>query len=147
MYYLTVIRNGYPFCKNGEDVVSSKPFEDYGAAIAYTSQFYGARTKRCVLEFTTEVINGEFARSYAALTRPEDIDPNQQSYQLKRDRAAKQSNAFNYDSSYFFMIESDVGMRDSAAFLEEEDPGPSLQECPKNTNDNERKQSVPESQH
>ena len=108
MYYLTVK-------KNGEYVIRRREFADYSAAIAFTAQFYRPKAPRSVLQFTTEVINGAFARSFAALNRPEDLDPSGPYYTEKRHTAAKQSNAFAYDASYLFVIDSDVGIRDAEA--------------------------------
>lgn len=117
MYHVTVT-------KNGNDIVRGKVYDDYAEAIAFISQYYQPRAQRSVLSFTTEVINGQFARSFAALTKPEDIEPAQPSSKARYQAAAKQDNAFRYDASYFFLIESEVGIGDGqamqAAFEQEE---------------------------
>ena len=105
MYYLTITRDG-------QDVIRRKAFDDYDAAIEYTSQFYRPRHTRCVLEFTTEVINGKFARSFGTLNRPEGLDENGPYYKERYHVAAKQANSFDYDYSYLFVIESECGIRD-----------------------------------
>ena len=108
MYYLTIT-------KDGMDVVRRMVFDDYAAAVGYTARFYEPKAVRSVLSFTTEVINGQFARSFATLNRPETLDPAGPFYKEKYHRAAQQSNAFAFDASYLFVIESDVGVRDTEA--------------------------------
>ena len=103
MYYVTVV-------KDGKDIVDRMPVGDFAGALAETSRFYTTRLGRGVLRFTTEVINGQFARSYAQLNRPEDIDEDEFLFKERYHYAAKYSNAFNYDGSYFFLIESDLGV-------------------------------------
>lgn len=103
MYYLTIE-------KDGSDIVRRKEFSDYYDAVHCCAQYYSAKSKRSVLSLTTEVINGEFARSYVELAIPESIDVGEQARRL---RATKYSNAFEYDGSYFFLIETEVGIRDS----------------------------------
>jgi hypothetical protein len=103
MYYLTVV-------KDGVDLISQRPYEDYAAAIAGTAEFYRPKAGRSVLKFTTEVINGAFARSFATLTRPEDIPADHPFPNEIRQKAAKQSNAFSFDATYLFLIENDLGV-------------------------------------
>jgi hypothetical protein len=64
MYYLTIQREGL-------DVVRRQPFSNYADAIAFTSRYYQFRPsiRRAVLKFSTEAINGQFARSYATLSK------------------------------------------------------------------------------
>lgn len=103
MYYVTVD-------KNGEELVRRKEFDDYAVAMQYLATYYEPRLGRGVLPFTTEVINGEFARSYVELADPETVGS---SNEARRLRSIKFSNAFNYDGTYFFLVESDVGIQDA----------------------------------
>ena len=116
MYYLTIT-------KNSVEIAYRKPFDDFSAAVTYTSQFYKPRIEGCrtVLSFTTEVINGQYARSYTHLTRPEDIDQSMPHHERRYHIAAQQSNAFSYDGSYFFLIETELGIQD-AQVAEQESP-------------------------
>lgn len=106
VYYVSVDEDGV-------EVVRRKPFDDYCAAVDFFSQFYQPRAGRAVLEFVSEVINGRFARSYASLMIPGALDENDSYFQTRYHVAAKQSNAFRYDHSYFFLIESEVGRTDA----------------------------------
>ena len=108
MYFVTVV-------KNGEAIVEKKEFSDYAQAIAYTSEFYQPKFGRVVLSFTTEVINGHFARSFATLTRPEDVQEKGAFFKEKYEVAAKQDTSFFYSGSYLFVIESMFGIRDAEA--------------------------------
>ena len=108
MYYLTIK-------KNGEVIVSKQAFDDYAAAIAHASQFYHARSIRSVLKFTSEAINGEFARSYATLTQPEDINKDSPFYKERYHAAVKNVNAFSFEGSYLFVIQGEIGIRDGKA--------------------------------
>src|SRR5262245_22605308 len=103
MYYLTIK-------KNGEVILAKQPFADYAAAVAFTSQFYQPRAARSVLRFTTEVINGEFARSYATLERPENLDKDSPFFKERCHATVKKANAFSFDASYLFLIESELGI-------------------------------------
>ena len=110
VYYLTVQRDGV-------DVVRRQEFADYADAVAFTSRYYQVKPSigRAVLKFYTEAINGQFARSYAALTRVEDVSENHPYATEARNAATKQENAFVYDASYLFLIESDLGRADQKA--------------------------------
>jgi hypothetical protein len=103
MYYLTVEQNGV-------EVVRRKVFDDYGTAVKFISKYFEPKSRRSVLSFTTEAINGEFARSYVEMADPTTIDHHDQTRYL---RSVKFSNAFSYEGSYFFLIESDVGIQDA----------------------------------
>ena len=96
--------------KNGDTVVDREPFDDYEEAVLSLSQFYESRFGRCVLSLTTEVVNGKFARSFAELNLPESIEVVDQISKQRYSIAAKYSNAFRYDASYLFLIESEVGL-------------------------------------
>ena len=96
--------------KNGDQIVDRKPFDDYGEAVASLNLYYQPKAGRCVLKLSTEVVNGVFARSFGGLNIPEDIEATDESTQRKYSAAAKQSNAFDYDASYFFLIESEFGI-------------------------------------
>jgi len=113
MYYLSVLKG-----KDKGEVVASKSFDDFGHAMAACSDYYNPKAHRAVLSFTTEAINGKFARAYAELNRPEDIDidstdidsaDGNDEYQC----AIKQANVHDYDSSFLFLIESDFGIQDA----------------------------------
>jgi hypothetical protein len=82
---------------------------DFAEALNVCSRFYSPRTSRSVLSFTTEVINGRFSRSFAELLKPDNIAGTDEQSRLLYDRAAKQTNAFDYERGYFFLIESTAG--------------------------------------
>jgi hypothetical protein len=105
MYYLTVDENDNEIC-------SRKPFDDYGEALEACAQFFKPKSNRSVLSFTTETINGKFARSYTELKRPEHISAEDEIGKQRYAAAAKSSNSFEYDCSYFFLIESELGIKD-----------------------------------
>jgi hypothetical protein len=113
MYYLTVD-------KDGKELVRRMGFEDYSEALRYLTNFYTPRNNdiRVVLSFTTEVINGEFARSYVELSDPNAIEPSDETRYV---RAVKFSNAFKYEGSYFFLIESELGVQDADCEDEDDD--------------------------
>jgi hypothetical protein len=103
MYYLTVDHDG-------SEIIRRKEFDDYGDAVTYLSQYFKTKSGRSVLELTTEVINGVFARSYGSMNDPMTIDrSNKEGYS----RAVRCSNAFSYKGSYFFLIESEAGIQDA----------------------------------
>ncbi|MEW6732147.1 MAG: hypothetical protein AB1489_12535 [Acidobacteriota bacterium] len=112
MYYLTI-------AQNGKDIIVRKPFNDFASAIAYTGKYYQPRARRSILEFSVEVINGEFARAYAELLRPEYIDNKQVENKWRYQKAVKQDNGFVYDVSLFFLIESDIGITDAKTMVEQ----------------------------
>lgn len=103
MYYVTVD-------KNGSQVARRIAFDDYAEAVNYLATYYKPKFGRCTLSFTTEVINGHFARSYSELADPDIVD---RSDEVRYVRAVKMSNAFDYAGSFFFLIESEVGIRDA----------------------------------
>ena len=104
-YYLTIERSG-------DKIVERKAYDDYGSAVAACYDYYRARSSKSILKFTTEVLNGQFARSYTELNRPEEIDSTDRIGQMRYSAAAKYTNIFDYDSSYSFIIESEVGIAD-----------------------------------
>ena len=111
MYYLSVLKG-----KDKGEVVASKSFDDFGHAMAACADYYSPRAHRAVLSFTTDAINGKFARAYAELNRPEDIDSTDTENADAKDEyqcAVKQANAHEYDSSFLFLIESDFGIQDA----------------------------------
>ena len=112
-YYLTINHNGV-------ELLRRMQFDDFGAAIAHTSKFYRTRIPgtNAILEFTTEALNGKLARAFAGLTSPDDVkgEENEWGHAL----AAKQSCAFEFDGSYIFVIETDLGIKDSDDFNTEE---------------------------
>ena len=113
-YFLTVE-------KRGEELIRRQPFDDYGDAINFVGQYFTPRSQRSVLNFTTEAINGKFARSYVSLNRPGDLAKNDVGFERRYEIAVKYSNAFDYDDSYFFMIESEVGIADCDDYDEDDD--------------------------
>lgn len=103
MYYLSVKSD------DGQLLVDRDPFDDYGEAMAALDRFIRPRPGRAVLTFTTELINGQFARSFAQLRRPEDLDPEHPMFETLWRTAAKQDNAYTYERGYRFVIESEYG--------------------------------------
>lgn len=99
MYYLTVD-------KNGEQITRRKAFDDYSKALQSLAEFYRPKTRRSVLSFTTEIINGQFARSFATLTDPEAIIAQEPFYRERYEVAVRQKSVFEFDGSYQFLIES-----------------------------------------
>ena len=112
-YYLTIH-------KNGEEIIRREPFGDFCLAVAFTSRFYRPRSRRSVLAFTTEVINGEHARSYAELARPEAVELEEPYHEERYIRAVKLSNAFDFENSYFFLIETDHGIDELESYMSDE---------------------------
>jgi len=113
VYYLTVMRDGV-------EVVRRQQCADYAEAVAFTSRYYRVKPpiRRAVLKFYTEAINGQFARSYATLTRERDIGTDR-ARSIDRHAAIKQENAFEFDASYLFLIESEVGRADQEAWADD----------------------------
>src|SRR5688500_17708657 len=116
-YYLTIQRDGV-------DAVRRQEFADYADAVAFASRDYQVQPgiRRAVLNFSTEAINGEFARSYASLTRIQDVGENQPHASEFRNKAIKLENAFTFDASYVFLIEGPLG-REEADADQEADEG------------------------
>jgi hypothetical protein len=108
MYYLSVERSG-------KEIIRRMGFQDYAEAVNFTAQFYAPKAPRAVLSFVTEVVNGEFARSFAVLTRPDEVAEGEAWFIERRNAAVKQANAFEYDASYQFLIESELGVQDADA--------------------------------
>jgi hypothetical protein len=108
-YYFSVHKNGMLDCDR-------QPFDDYSSALeactAYVKPRYAGRR---VITFQSELVNGQFARSYASLDLPEAVDRDGPMGAARYSSAAKFSNAFIYDASYVFMIESEFGLADTAA--------------------------------
>ena len=110
LYYLTIE-------KNGEEVCARLPYSDYSEAMLACAEHYRSTTKRSVLTFTTETINGRFARSYAEMNRPEEISTEDEMGKIRYAVAAKYTNAFEFEKSLFFLIETDVGIEDVDGWL------------------------------
>lgn len=105
MYHVTVIK--------GDDyIVRRKAFDDYGDAFEFLLNFYKPKIGNCILEFTTKSINGKFSRTYTSLYHPEELDKLDGRYE----EAVKAHNAFSYDHTYHFLIESDIGVKDADAW-------------------------------
>lgn len=113
MYFLTI--------KSGEDILCNRvPFADYADAIAACGDYYDPRTAGATLNFTSVVVAKKFLRSYASLTRLEDLrDTPRGSPQAIA--AVKQDNAFVFKNSYVFLIESDEGVREAQRREREDD--------------------------
>jgi hypothetical protein len=105
-YFLTIESGDVP-------IVERVPFADYADAIDACSSYYEPNARGAVLTFSSEVRGKKFLRSYASLTRPEDlgVDPDRSSPRWRR--AAKDSIAFLYSKSYTFLIESEAGAADT----------------------------------
>lgn len=108
LYFVTVE-------EDGKEIVRRKMFDDYFAAVSSLACYYRPTSTRSVLEFATEVINGEFARSYVTLMLPEALDRSDSFFHTRYSIAAKQSNAFHYEHTYFFLIESERGKNEADA--------------------------------
>lgn len=106
MYYLTVV-------KNGEEVCVRAPYTDYSDAILACADYYSPKNKRSVLTFTTEALNGRFARSYAEMNRPEEISTEDEIGKHRYAAAAKCTNAFEFKDSLLFLIETEIGVLDA----------------------------------
>lgn len=104
VYFLTVKNTD-----SGQRLVEREPFEDYGEAMRALSSYLRPRNPRSVLVFSTELINGEFARTFMQVRRPEDLDPKDPLSKQLRPLASKQANAYDYDCDYLFIIESEYG--------------------------------------
>lgn len=105
MYYLTVV-------KNDEEMIRRKQFADFAAALAELRDYYRPKAGRSTLVFTTEVINGEFARSFAVLADPQSVHPSEPFYRERMETAVRTQNAFEYDGNLTFLIESEHGIND-----------------------------------
>ena len=114
-YYLTVY-------KGEEEMIRRILFEDYNDALLALLDYYKPKYDTSVLPFTTDVIKGQFARSSVELNLPEDIEEIKNEFDQQRyNRAAKNSNSFEYDASYYFLIESEIGIKDTDAFFADDD--------------------------
>jgi len=102
MYFLSVFQGQ-------REIVVRRPFADFADAIAACGDYYEPRALGAVLEFNVQVSGKIFRRATAQLTRPEDVAPEKSNSPVAW-RAAKQSNAFRFDHSYRFLVESDAGI-------------------------------------
>lgn len=105
-YYVTVD-------EDGKEIVRRESFDDFYVAMGFFSRYYRPRSKRSVLGFTTEVINGEFFRAYVTLWIPESLDQADSHFHQRDAIATKQSNAFEYSHTYFFLVESELGAKEA----------------------------------
>jgi hypothetical protein len=103
MYFLTVF-------SGGSVVAERVPYEDYSEAIAACGAYYEPRSPGAVLQFSSVVVGKKFLRSYASLTRVEDLPKDVERSDPRRWRAAKDGNAFLFDNSYHFLVESEAGV-------------------------------------
>lgn len=113
MYYLTI-------CAGDELLEERVKYQDYADAIAACGQYYEPRSAGSVLSFTSEVRGKKFMRSYAQLSRLEDLGESVGRLSPQGLRAVKSDNAFVYAKSYTFLIESELGARETDWFLEED---------------------------
>lgn len=113
MYFLTI--------KSGKDILCNRvQFADYADAMAACGAYYDPRYAGSTLNFTSVVVGKKFLRSYASLTKLEDLrDVPRNSPQAIA--AAKQDNAFVFANSYVFLIESDEGVREAQRREREDD--------------------------
>ena len=89
----------YSTIENNDIIIEKRvPFDDYKEAMHIFSKYYKSKSQRSVLNFTTELINGRFARSYIELNLPENISMNDDTISTQRYlNAVKHSNAFEYE--------------------------------------------------
>lgn len=113
MYFLSVFQDQ-------REIVVRRPFSDFAEAIAACGEYYEPRAVGAVLEFSVEVTGKIFRRAIAQLTRPEDV-PSEQANSPVGWRAAKQSNAFRFDFSYTFLVESDAGIEQAEEWLRDKE--------------------------
>lgn len=113
MYFLTVL-------EDQRVVVLKRPYADFADAVAACGDYYEPRAVGAVLEFNVEVTSKIFRRATAQLTRPEDVSQEHANSPVAW-RAAKQSNAFQFDSSYSFLVESEAGIEQAAQWQREDD--------------------------
>jgi hypothetical protein len=106
MMYLLTIRAG------DEILCERVPYADYAEALAACGEFYEPKAAGAALHFTSVVTQKKFMRSYASLTRMEDLSGVPRS-SPQAVAAAKQSNAFSFSRSYKFLIESDDGVQEA----------------------------------
>jgi len=102
MYFLSVFQDK-------REIVARRPFADFADAVAACGDYYEPRTLGAVLEFNVQVTGKIFRRATAQLARPEDV-PFEYADSPVAWRAAKQSNAFRFDHSYHFLVESEAGI-------------------------------------
>jgi hypothetical protein len=113
MYFLSVFQDQ-------REIVMRRPFSDFAEAIAACGDYYEPRAAGASLQFSVEVTGKIFRRATAQLTRPEDV-PSEQANSPMAWRAAKQSNAFRFDYSYHFLVESDAGIEQAEQWLCDEE--------------------------
>jgi len=112
MYFLSVFQNQ-------REIARRRPFSDFAEAIAACGEYYEPRAAGAVLQFSVQVTGKIFRRATAQLTRPEDV-PAEQANSPVAWRAAKQSNAFRFEYSYAFLVESDAGIEQAEQWLRDE---------------------------
>ena len=109
MYFLTI--------QIGDSViVERRPYGDYSDAIAACAEHYEPRFPGSVLKFSCEVIGKKFMRSYASLTRLEDLGEDVDRSAGQGFKAVKDGNAFVYPKTCTFLIESELGARETDQF-------------------------------
>lgn len=113
MYFLT-IRAGNEILKDRAE------FADYADALAACGEYYEPRFAGSTLNFTSVVIGKRFLRSHAQLVRMEDLSGNVPLDSPQAIAAAKHSNAFSFDRSYAFLIESEEGAREADRIARED---------------------------
>lgn len=114
MYYLSIYRNG-------QDLLIRQAFADYSEAVRECAKYCEPKARGSTMLFYTEARNGQFVRSSAEIEIPERIDCTNPDERMRYERAAKYSIAFNYDSSFHFVIESQAGIDEVDCSLRDED--------------------------
>ena len=109
-YYLTIRSKSETICRR-------IPFDDFALALEECSKYFESKAKLAVQTLNTEVTQGKFARAYSELNLSKDLEDFQdQIGELRFRSAVKTENSFKYDNSYFFLIESDFGIKDTKEF-------------------------------
>lgn len=113
MYFLTIAAKNSSICER-------VPYSDFGEAILACGNYYQPRFPGSVLDFTSEVVGKKFARAYAQLTLLEDLPPDTPRDSPQGIKALKQGNAFIFEKSYTFLIESEAGVKEADRFRAED---------------------------
>jgi hypothetical protein len=112
-YFLTIKVDGIK-------VKDREIYNDYAAALSACFAYCTLKPGKAILKFTTETINGVFAKSYAGMDRPERIDIKDEKDKYRYAAAAKLTNSFEYDADLFFIIEGEAGIADQKRYMDDE---------------------------
>ncbi len=114
MYYLTIRSRTKGICRR-------KPFNDFSEAVADCANHYKSKAPGAVLTFTSDIIQGKFARAYAELNLSRHLENYEDDIgELRYRNAVKTENSFLYEDSYFFLIETKFGITNTEEFNKEE---------------------------